>query len=117
MCKTGKILQHLGSQESSDRIAAPLRLCRRPLSCVCVARVAAVGGGGMPCSLGDTPLAELILLDLTAFGAWQLVHEFEISRDREIGQAGLAKRNQFRFRELLAQMENESPPHFILRKR
>src|SRR3982074_3688766 len=57
-----------------------------------------------------------MLLDLTAFGAWQLVHEFEISRDREIGQAGFAKRNQFRFRELLTWMENDNRPPLILRK-
>ena len=63
------------------------------------------------------PLAQLILLHLTTLGAWQLVHEFEISREREIGQAGFAKRNQFRFRERLARMENDNRHHFILGKR
>jgi len=39
----------------------------------------------VPCLLGDAALAQLVLLHLSAFGGRQLAHEFQISRNREIG--------------------------------
>src|SRR6516165_4505813 len=42
-------------------------------------------GLAVPGPLGNAALAQLVLLHLSAFGGRQLAHEFEISRDCEIG--------------------------------
>src|SRR5215475_14721467 len=76
-----------------------------------------MGGLAVPGPLGNTALAQFILLHLTAFSRRQLAHEFEISRNREIGQARFAKRNQLGFRELLAWMKDDGRHDFIFGKR
>src|SRR5262249_17691583 len=76
-----------------------------------------MGGRAVPGPLGNTALALFILLHLSAFGGRQLAHEFEISRNREIRQARLAKRNQLGFRELLAWMKDDGRHDFVLGKR
>src|SRR5262245_66068068 len=76
-----------------------------------------MGALAVPGALGNTALAQFILLHLTAFGRWQLAHEFEISRNREIGQARFAKRNQLDFREPLAWMKDDGRHDLIFGKR
>src|SRR5215475_9422523 len=76
-----------------------------------------MGGLAVPGPLGNTALAQFILLHLTAFSRRQLAHEFEISRNREIRQARFAKRNQLGFRELLAWMKDDGRHDFIFGQR
>jgi len=76
-----------------------------------------MGGLAVPSPVGNAAVAQLVLLHLSAFGARQLAHEFEISRNGEIGQARFAKRNQLGFCEVLAWMKEDSRHDFILSKR
>src|SRR5262249_25808818 len=87
------------------------------LSRAAVSRGPLMGRLAVPRSLGNAALAQFILLHLTALGGRQLVHKLEISRDREIGQARLAKGNQLSFREPLAWMQDDSRHDFVFGKR
>jgi hypothetical protein len=61
-----------------------------------------MGGLAIPRPLGNAALAQFVFLHFTAFGNRQFAYEFQISRNREIGQARFAKRNQLSFGEVLA---------------
>src|SRR5215472_4902316 len=93
---------HAGPGGASQRYEA---------ACVCLS------ASPVPCLLGDAALAQFVLLHLTALGGRQPAYEFEISRNREIGEARLAKRNQLGFCELLAWMKEDSRHDFIFSKR
>src|SRR5262245_19536636 len=101
------------------------RICRRErnwrllleLSRARLSRGPLMGRLAVPRPVGNAALAQFILLHLTALGGWQRVHELEISRHREIGQARLAKGNQLSFREPLARMKADRRHDFILGKR
>src|SRR5215831_11881208 len=54
------------------------------LASACSARLV-TGGLAVPRRLSNAALAQFVFLHLTALGGRQLTHEFEISRDREIG--------------------------------
>src|SRR6266568_6503217 len=93
-------------EEESERTCRSDRNWR--LSRTGMSRALLMGRLAVPRPLGNAALAQFILLHLTALGGRQLVHELEISRDREIGQARLAKGNQLSFRESLAWMKDDS---------
>jgi len=61
-----------------------------------------MGGLAIPRPLGNAALAQFVFLHFTAFGNRQFAYEFQISRNREIGQARFAKRNQLSFGEVEA---------------
>src|SRR5262249_7804796 len=82
-----------------------------------VSRGPLTGRLAVPGLLGNAALAQLVLLHLSAFGGWQLADEFEIARNRKIGQARFAKRNQLGFRELLAWMKDDGRHDFIFGQR
>ncbi len=71
-------------------------------ACVSVPRAPVMGGLAIPRPLGNAALAQFVFLHFTAFGNRQFAYEFQISRNREIGQARFAKRNQLSFGEVEA---------------
>src|SRR5262249_36056831 len=76
-----------------------------------------MGGLAVPRLLGNAALAQFVLFPLTAVGGRQPGDESESSRNREIGEARLAKRNHLGFCELLAWMKEDSRHDFIFSKR
>ena len=76
-------------------------------ACVSVLRAPVMGGLAIPRPLGNAALAQFVFLHFTAFGNRQFAYEFQISRNREIGQTRFAKRNQLSFGEVLAWLDTQ----------